>query len=108
MGPREGGQGFRDGSPVSRRVLKWAVPVDDHDHPIGSGPVLHVGMQGSVVMVWTDEHDSERPIPRSARVYGTGQEVPKDDFGVGSVIDGSFVWHVFVSRMPDPQRSPDG
>ena len=85
-----------------RRVLKWDVPVDDRDHPIGSGPVVHVGCQHgpAVVQVWTDEPDSESVRYRSARVYGTGHEVPLGDSHIGSVIEGPLVWHVFASTRP--------
>lgn len=89
---------------VTRRVLKWTVPIDDHDHPIGSGPVVLVGSQNEswdVVQVWTDEADD--PEIRSARVYGTGQPVPADDKHLGSVIVAPLVWHVFASdRTPRP------
>lgn len=86
-----------------KRVLKWNVPVDDHDHPIGGGPVVHVGCQTGVVdvvQVWTEE-----PVPgvrgqRRVRVYGTGQPIPEGDVHIGSVIapvtpPKTLVWHVY-------------
>lgn len=88
---------------MSRQVLKWLVTVDDLDHPIGSGPVVLVGCQGSelgVVQVWTDETDVGVLSSRSARVYGTGQPVPEDDEHLGSVIVEPLVWHVFASPRP--------
>lgn len=57
---------------MSRRVLKWVVPVDDRDHPIGTGTVVH------------------------------GQPVPKDDEHIGSAITGPLVWHVFASERVAP------
>lgn len=80
------------------RVLKWNVPVDDKDHPIGAGPVVLVACQDGpeVVQVWTveDEGPCDR---RRARVYGTGQAVPPDDLHIGSTVAarGALVWHVF-------------
>lgn len=93
-----------------RRILKWQVPVDDHDHPIGSGRVVHVGSQHGdfrAVQVWTDEPDSENVTVRSARVYGTGQPLPEDDEHVGSVVveNGALVWHVLASERPTGLRS---
>lgn len=83
---------------TTRRIFKWTIPVDDRDHPIGGGPVVHVACQhgpGSV-QVWTDE--SDELAATSARVYGTGQPLPPDDEAVGSAIAGPFVWHVLRRR----------
>lgn len=91
---------------MTRRILKWTVPVDDRDHPIGGGPVVHVGCQNEqwdIVQVWTDEGDTIDPI--SARVYGTGQPLPTDDPCVGSVIAGPVVWHVLASKRTAELRS---
>jgi hypothetical protein len=93
-----------DGDGMSRRVLKWNVPVDDQWHEIGSGPVVLVACQSSVdtVQVWTDEPDSENIKMRSVRVYGTGHEVPLFDEHLGSVITamGALVWHAFAAVEP--------
>lgn len=86
---------------MSRRILKWSVPVDDRDHPIGSGQVVHVGCQDDaygVVQVWTDEPDAEHVVVTSAKVYGTGQPVPAEDVHAGSTVAGPLVWHVFRSN----------
>lgn len=92
---------------MTRRILKWPVPVDDRDHPIGGGPVVHVDCQNEqwdVVHVWTDEPLDDDIKPRSARVYGTGQQLPVDDHHVGSVVAGPLVWHVLASDRPAPLR----
>lgn len=85
---------------MSRRVLKWQVPVDDRDYQIGSGPVLLIGCQDDqehgVVQVWTDEASAEAVKLRPVRVYGTGHPVPEFAEAIGSVITGPFVWHVFA------------
>lgn len=100
---------------MSRRVLKWQIPVDDQHHPIGPGPVVLVTVQGpgewrsadglsgrgagapvGVVTVWTDEWDTDGIPPRAARAYGTGQPVPPGDVHLGSCLDGPLVWHVFA------------
>lgn len=38
-----------------RKVLKWDVPVDDVDHPVGSGPVVLVACQHGPEVVRTEE-----------------------------------------------------
>jgi hypothetical protein len=81
-------------------VLKWHVPVDDHWHPIGPGPVVLTEMLQSdnhVVCVWTVEENADLNSmqARPAKVYGTGQEVPADCAHLGTCRDGRFVWHVF-------------
>lgn len=95
-----------------KRVLKWVVPVDDHAHEIGSGPIIHVGHQGTVneVVVWTEEGDDVRHI--TARVYGTGHAYPPSGVAMGTVshlagtaphprsganpLLGNLVWHLVV------------
>ncbi len=90
-----------------RKVLKWHIPVDDRDHPIGSGPVVLVGCQNgdyTAVQVWTEE--SGPVTPRRARVYGTGQRLPANDAHIGSVVaptlpPKTLVWHVYAIAGDD-------
>lgn len=86
-----------------KRVLKWTVRVDDHDHPIGSGPVVMVlaSPEATRVNVWTVEEDESavhpaRPL-RPARAYATGQPVPLNETYLGSTRHepSGLVWHVF-------------
>lgn len=86
-----------------KRVLKWPVPVDDHEHPIGAGKVVHVDCAGEsrVVYVWTEQHATTRRTGHglsSARVYGTGQPIPDDAEHIGSAVTagGMLVWHVYA------------
>lgn len=93
----------------TKRVLKWSVPVDDQDHPIGAGRVVHVACQAGVVdvvQVWTEEISSGGVIApiRSARVYGTGQPIPEHAEHIGTVTPPrTLVWHVYAS--PQPRRT---
>lgn len=80
------------------KVLKWAVPVNDQEHPIGTGNVLYVDTQGDldIVFVWTYEVGSPNLNLRTARVFGTGQPIPpRAGSHIGSAQVGPFVWHVF-------------
>lgn len=110
----------RDGSVVSRRVLKWTVRVDDEWHPIGSGTVVAVEVQDTkkpdVVQVWTDERDSDNVTVIPARAFATGQEVPDDALMIGAAMVrnangvGSLVWNVAVampSARPATEPEPD-
>lgn len=89
-----------------KRVLKWDVPVDDKDHPIGTGKVVMVHCQWSpaTVQVWTEEDDDpkvESPKVRRARVYGTGHQIPDRDVHIGSAVSNNtaLVWHVYGSPV---------
>lgn len=86
---------------MSRRVLKWPVPVDDTDHPIGAGRVVFVDAQGhrARVFVWTEEPHGLAEAVRRARVYGTGQPIPDGDIHIGTTIAGPFVWHVYAAPL---------
>ena len=83
-----------------KRVLKWVVPVDDMNHGIGEGPIVHVGHQGSVdeVAVWTvEEAEGHVPATRQAHVVGTGHRFPNDGTVAGSVqVPHGLVWHLVV------------
>lgn len=79
-------------------VMKWTVPVDDHDHPIGSGKVLLVACQETprLVQIWTEE-PGPRIQTRSATVIGTGHTVPPNTEHLGSTMAaaGALVWHLY-------------
>lgn len=92
------------------RVLKWRVPVDSQWHPVGSGPVAHVGLEplpwggpAGFVTVWTIE--PEGFTVAAAQVFTTGQPLSADVEHLGSAIDDlgnpagrrGLVWHVFRS-----------
>lgn len=83
-----------------RRVLKWAVPIDDEPHLIGSGLVVHVGQQqgdNRILQVWTQETDGVDECQRAV-VFGTGHPISDDALRhAGSVVVEPFVWHVYVS-----------
>lgn len=84
------------------RIFKYEVPVDDrvHRHEL-TGPILHVGLQRpGVVTFWAMHHDSIAvPWPGEFVVIGTGHPLRADMMYVGTVLDGSFVWHL-LKRHP--------
>lgn len=85
---------------MSKRVLKWRVPVDGQAHRIGGGPVALVAWQHHLVtevVIWTEEGD---PAPkRTVRVYGTGHPIPDTSRHLGSVVIEPYVWHVYEEAL---------
>lgn len=85
--------------PEPRRVLKWTVPVDDVEHPIGGGRVTLVACQydHNTVQVWTEEVPGLHT--RAAIVVGTGHPVPDGWEHIGSTValSGQLVWHLYAS-----------
>lgn len=82
--------------PTVRLVVQHPLPADDDDHPIGSGPVLHVDLTpwGFGVRVWTEE--SEPPAnPRTARVIADDQPIPEGYQHLGSATTKNGAWHVY-------------
>lgn len=45
--------------------------------------------------IWVELDDSDPKRVRRFLVHGTGHRIEPDEVHVGSVIQGSFVWHVF-------------
>ncbi len=84
---------------MSKRVLKWNVPVDDRPHPTGAGKVLYVQCQygPDSVQVWTEESELTAGAERQVQVFGTGHQVPFDAIYLGTAVamDGALVWHLY-------------
>ena len=81
------------------KILKWDVDVDNRDHAIGAGRVVHVACQFGPysVQVWTVEHD--HIAMRQARVVGTGQEIPSGAEVLGTAVTTfGLVWHVIETK----------
>ncbi len=60
--------------------------------------IVHVGMQGNVICMWALVDVNAEKERRMFRPFGTGHEI-HDDIRcsyeyVGTVFDGSFVWHI--------------
>lgn len=89
---------------TTMRVLKWSVPVDDQEHKIGVGPVVHVACQygPESVQVWTLEcvdGDFTTWPKQTVRAFGTGQPIPEGWYAVGSAsaAGGALIWHLFAA-----------
>lgn len=96
---------------MTRRILKWPVPVDDKPHLIGSGKVVLVEVQNrypETVYVWTEERgdgEHEATADRAVQVYGTGHLLPQHAVHLGSVQyplpdgPGQVVWHLYANPL---------
>jgi hypothetical protein len=86
-----------------KTVLRWEVPVDNLEHKIGGGPVVHVACRGraDVVDVWTEEPRPAalRPEQRYARVFGTGHPIDPTWEHAGTAVaplETGLIWHVYL------------
>lgn len=87
-----------------KRVLKYAIPVDDQDHPIPAGCVAHVNYSPenptSTVMVWVEVPQNVDLGLLAVRVYGTGHAIDDNDEHLGSTITPvGLVWHLYGRRI---------
>lgn len=78
-------------------IYRHAVPVDDSWHILRlTGDILHVDTRNPrIVEIWA-LHTDGPAVPRSFRVYGTGQPLPEDVTYRGTVLTGGggLVWHL--------------
>lgn len=81
-------------------IYKYQLEISDHQFIKAQGfRPLYVGMQNGVLCLWGMVDLKEDEIELPVCVIGTGHPMPvglRNKDYVGSVIDGSFVWHVFM------------
>jgi hypothetical protein len=81
-------------------VTIWKFPLEVLDAQQVEMPegakILHVGAQDHRMWIWAQVWPGNLLTPRWFRIIGTGHPI-EDGVGdhVGSVVLGSFVWHVF-------------
>lgn len=61
----------------------------------GLGKALFFAIQGTKVRVWCKVRPGEPDRERIFYVVGTGSPIPPNGRHVGSLQDGSYVWHLF-------------
>lgn len=97
---------------MTARILRWDIPVDDREHQIGTGRVVHaVALRHDTVTVWTVEHDLGEDLdmdietyPTLVRVVGTGQEWDSwmwDHQSTAPHHVSGLVWHVLTRSDRD-------
>lgn len=85
---------------MTRRVLRWELPVDDRWHVLSlTGSIVHVATRHEDrVELWSVEDSEGKLLQHAFRVVGTGQPLaPALVTHVGSAVtpSGDYVWHVF-------------
>lgn len=87
---------------ASRIIYKYPVPLQDEfelELPYGANICLFATQgAGSRVRLWIEHSATGNPrmVTRRFRLLGTGHTFEGDGFAhVGSVVAGSFVWHLF-------------
>lgn len=92
-----------------RQVWKYRLELVGHQvlHMPAGAELLHLGIQpastvadDSSIVLWADVDPAVGVVPREFYVRGTGHGIPDDvQQYVGTVQQGSFVWHVFERRV---------
>ena len=65
-----------------------------------SAEILDIGMQGTDIVLWYSFEDQDKhTVLHEFRVVGTGHNVPNESNNywahMKTVIDGSYVWHIY-------------
>lgn len=92
-------------SPTATTVREYPLPEMLTRVPMPAGAqILHVGAQGSQIVLWAAVCPEGAPVVRTFAVVGTGRELPDHCYRthVGTVVmrDGEVVWHVFELNAP--------
>lgn len=94
---------------VTTAVYKFPIALDERSSvrmPRGA-KILSVGMRGPQMFAWTlVEKGRTDTVERRFSIFGTGHTIPDDHIGVfvGTVLDGPYVWHIFVD--PEQEQRP--
>lgn len=87
-------------------IYKYPVTITEKPQPLElprTAKILHVGMQSTQLVLWAEVDPNEPLVRRTVTVIATGQPFPRglgsDNPGdhVGTVFDGPYVWHIFIS-----------
>lgn len=57
--------------------------------------IVHVGEQTGSICIWFECDTDQEVKSRTFCILGTGHPIPPDGKHVGTVIMGTFVWHVY-------------
>lgn len=99
---------------MSRRVLRYEIPINDQPHKIPAGKILQlhpyrmraITGERNRVEVWIettvpDNWPHAEPIgSRQVQIFGTGQPLPEDATHLASTVDDRLVWHLY--QLGDP------
>lgn len=88
---------------MSLVIYKYPMSQETTYIPMPKGAqILDVQMQHGVPTIWALVHETAELETRNFQTVGTGQSLSdnmKDYSHIGTVQDGSFVWHIFEVPM---------
>lgn len=90
-----------------KTIFKYSVPVDDCVHKIKlhtNAQITHVECQHSIdsVEFWALQDTSLPEVEMAYKVVGTGHQLGKDDWVVGTTLPvPTLVWHLVLVGSPD-------
>ena len=84
---------------TQRHTRQWELTADGEDHPIGTGPVLHVDLTpwGFGIRIWTEETDEPATDTRLARIVTDDQPIPDGYQHLGSTTTKNGAWHIYAT-----------
>ena len=91
---------WKEASMASRVIYKYPIPLQDSfelELPYDANICLFAA-QGAHVRLWIEHSaaNTRRMVTRRFRLFGTGHTFEGDGLAhVGSVVAGSFVWHLY-------------
>lgn len=68
-----------------------------------TGDIVHIDDQAGVICIWA-EAGTQEPDKRYFEIIGTGHKVTDRAIHVGSVLSGSFVWHIYEHPPLTPEE----
>jgi hypothetical protein len=100
---------------VSRRMYRFAVPVDDQAHiiPLSHNPVAvaarEYGAYQFAVEFWAEHTEDAHPVRRAFQVFGTGHPLPEDAKWTGTCprMPSGLVWHLYEVPVDPAVESAD-
>ncbi len=81
------------------QIRKYVIETDYNDLPLHEGATFLAFMeQGGKLTTWWLDDPTAKDEPVEIFVYGTGFNVHGDKEHLGTIQDGSFVWHLFRTK----------
>lgn len=79
----------------------YKYPIEVTDRQIVSAPAAakwrFVALQHGRITVWAEVDPTAPEIGHIFHIYGTGHPILTSDLNfIGSIMDGAFVWHIYV------------
>lgn len=86
----------------TRTIWKARLELTDEPRitwPEGSEPMAVMLDSAGILNVWFQCDPDARRVQQDFRIIGTGHPYPEGCEYLGSVVQGPFVWHVFIPEL---------